>query len=382
MTKLLDNRLGPAADVLAADDPAMDAAARVAGSVGHELNNMLAILIGNLDLLSDRLADRPDDLELVAAGLRTVERGANLSRRLLAFAGRLPLRVRPVDIGAWLASFVAVLGDQVGPSIRIGRPAMPRLPLALVDPDALGAALDELVANAVQAMPGGGRLDFALTLVPADRTGAPRIAVAVADTGVGMSEAIRARAFEPFVSAQSGERRANGMGLAQVHGFARASGGEVVIDSVPGRGTCVEIRLPAAADTDDVDVSPVVLVVEDDERLRRVSLRQLRELGYRTIEAETAARGLEIMRTSQPIDLLFTDIVMPGGLDGWSLALEGERLRPGLKTLFTSGYAQETEHDRRLITKPFLKRELARAVRQALGADDRPGADDRLGEGR
>jgi CheY-like chemotaxis protein len=371
MTEQRVNRPRPSGTPAAEREPAMDVAARVAGSVGHELNNMLAILIGNLDMLSDRLADRPEDLELVAAGLRTVERGATLSRRLLAFAGRMPLRPRTVDLSIWLAAYVATIGERTSPSIAIGRSSLPSLPLVQVDPDGLRMALDELVANAVQAMPDGGRIDLALTTVSASETGQLRVAVSVTDTGVGMAESVRARAFEPFVSAQAGERRAAGMGLAQVHGFARASGGEVVIDSVQGRGTRVEIRLPIAVEAAEAtDDAPVVLVVEDDERLRRVSLRQLHELGYRTIEADTAARGLEIMRSAQRIDLLFTDIMMPGGIDGWSLAREGERLRPGLKTLFTSGYAQETELDRRLIAKPFLKRELAHAVRQALSADE------------
>ncbi len=369
----------------------MEAIGTLTGGLAHDFNNLLGVVIANLDLARVRLADETEAAELVDDALDAALRGAELTQRLLAFARRQPLqpvRVAPNDL---VTGMVRLLGRTLGETIRITLDLAPDLWATVVDPAQLEASLTNLATNARDAMPQGGRLSIATAnrQLDADYAAAhPEVRpgdyamIEVSDEGTGMLAEVQSRIFEPFFSTKpSGE--GSGLGLSMVFGFVKQSNGHIGLYSEPGRGTTIRLYLPRATDAAtlpraaDAVPSPghgeTVLIVEDNDALRRAAVRQFRDLGYRAIEADGPVEALTLL-AQEPVDLLFSDVVMPGPMDGLALADEARRRFPSLKLLLTSGFPGVTAADRlaargapvRLLGKPYRQTELADAVQEAL----------------
>ncbi|HUA50892.1 MAG TPA: MASE4 domain-containing protein [Candidatus Sulfotelmatobacter sp.] len=377
----------------------MEAVGQLTGGVAHDFNNLLGIVVGNLDLLHEQLPQQAEHAELLDEALSAALRGAEVTRQLLAFSRRQPLQPKLVEPNEIVRGMTKLLARAIGEHIRVRLDLPEDAWPVLIDPAQLESALLNLAVNARDAMPNGGTLtietaNFAFDAEEAhahvEQEAGEYVMIAVSDTGTGMSPEIIARVFEPFFSTK-GVGKGTGLGLSMVYGFVKQSGGNAKIYSEPGVGTTIRLYLPravvaavAAAETEPMLAvargGERILVVEDNEGLRRLGRRQLRQLGYETLEAANGVDALTVLEAGEPIDLLFTDIVMPGGVDGRELARRAAALRPGLKVLFTSGFTAAagaelaTELADRLISKPFRKAELARRVRAALdaAADGRP----------
>jgi PAS domain S-box-containing protein len=370
----------------------MESIGQLTGGVAHDFNNLLTVILGNAEELADRLKSDPPlhalaDLTRVAA-----ERGAELTRRLLAFARRQALDPQPTDLNVLLANMEGLLRRALTEDIEIRLVRGPDLWTALVDATQLESAVLNLCLNARDAMPSGGRLmietcnrrlDGALANDFPELRPGEYIMLAVTDSGTGMPPDVVAHAFEPFFTTKE-IGRGSGLGLSMVYGFVKQSGGHVKIYSEPGHGTAVKIYLPrstVAAGDRPVESRPephgngVILAVEDDVLVRDHVAAQLAALGYRVIVADSGPAALEVVRGGQPIDLLFTDVVMPGGMNGGELAKAIHALRPGLPVLFTSGYTESgivqggrLEAGVHLLNKPYRRQELAAKIREALDA--------------
>jgi CheY-like chemotaxis protein len=374
----------------------MEAIGKLTGGLAHDFNNYIGVVIGNLDMIQENAANDPGTLSLVEAALNGATRAADLTRSLLAFARRQPLAPKVVDAAACVGDTVRLLRRTLGEQVEIGFEAEPGLWSIEVDQDQLSSSIVNLANNARDAMPRGGSLAVALrNLTVTDDAAAnyPDIApgayvvIEVSDTGAGMAPETLASAFEPFFTTK-GPGHGTGLGLSMVYGFVKQSGGHVAIYSEVGRGTVVRIYLPRAA-TPGAAVAPTsvgsdvlprgaetVLIVEDNDSVRTTVARQLADLGYRTIQAASADAALAILRQAgETVDLLFTDMIMPGQMDGYALARAAVAGRPGLKVLLTSGFPGSTldtagrlSASFRLLSKPYRKAELARAIRFVLDA--------------
>ena len=370
----------------------MEAIGNLTGGMAHDFNNMLGVIIGNIDLLRDLKGDDPDIDELAHEALDAAFRGADLTRRLLAFARQQPLRPQHVDVNELVSGITRLLRRTIGEDIEISLDLAAELGPVVVDPAQLEASLTNLATNARDAMPEGGRL----MIVTANRTldtdyaaqhaevvAGGYVMLEVSDTGCGMTPEVMHRIFEPFFTTKSRDK-GTGLGLSMVFGFIKQSGGHIGVYSEPGIGTTFRLFLPhVAADVVIVEESastPLVqgrgesvLVVEDNEALRRIVTRQLGELGYRVLAAGNAAAGLELL-DRQSIDLLLTDIVMPGGINGRELARRAGQRWPGIKIVFTSGFSEARLNGDAgslaactpLLSKPYRKEDLASAAREAL----------------
>ena len=337
----------------------MEAIGQLTGGVAHDFNNLLTVISGNLEMLEPRLTVA-EHREILNEAQEASKLGAELTKRLLAFGRRQPLDPKPTDINALAEGMIELLRRTLGETSEIETRLSEGLPLIMADPGQIENALLNLAINARDAMPKGGRLiietaqaevDKDYVAAYADVRPGRYVTLAVTDTGIGMSPEVRQRAFEPFYTTK-GPGEGSGLGLSMVYGFVKQSGGHIQLYSEPGIGTTVRIYLPehageAIAVAERVPASitqealgETVLVVEDDQRVRRVSVRRLRELGYAVIEADSGAAALLVLDREEPIDVLFTDIVMPGGMSGIDLAHEARRRRPELRVLFTSGYAE------------------------------------------
>jgi PAS domain S-box-containing protein len=370
----------------------MEAIGNLTGGMAHDFNNMLGVIIGNIDLLRDI---RPDDAELdelAREALDAAFRGADLTRRLLAFARQQPLRPQCVDANALVSGITRLLSRTLGEDVEISLDLLPELWPIVVDPAQLEASLTNLATNARDAMPEGGRLIVVTRnrWLDADYAAQhPEVApggyvmIEVTDTGTGMGAEIIDRIFEPFFTTK-GRDKGTGLGLSMVFGFIKQSGGHISVYSEPGIGTTFRLFLPRMTEdhgaAEESATAPLVhgrgetvLVVEDNAALRRVVARQLGELGYRVLAAENAAVGLRLME-QQHIDLLLTDVVMPGGINGRELARRARQRWPGIKVIFTSGFSQARLNGEAgplaactpLLSKPYRKEELASAAREAL----------------
>jgi PAS domain S-box-containing protein len=336
----------------------MEAIGQLTGGIAHDFNNLLAVISGNLEMLERRLSDE-DQRDLLREAQEAAQLGAELSKRLLAFGRRQSLQPRATDLSTLVAGLADLLRRTLGQTITVTTRLAPNLPLIMVDPGQVENALLNLAVNARDAMPKGGRL---VIETEARRTAVEQqnhygdlppgsyVILAVTDNGTGMAPEIRDRAFEPFFTTK-GPGAGSGLGLSMVYGFVKQSGGHVQIYSEEGHGTTVRLYLPAQSEAvlDQASgatparapTGGTILVVEDDERVRRISVRRLKELGYQVIEAIDGPGGLRHLREQgDHIDLLFTDIVMAGGMSGADLAQEARRLRPDLPILFTSGFAE------------------------------------------
>jgi PAS domain S-box-containing protein len=378
----------------------MEAIGQLSGGIAHDFNNLLTVILGSAETLHDVLKARPDLQDHAAAILRAGQRGAELTQRLLAFARRQMLRPAEIDCNALLRSLQPLLRRTLPEDIEIRTELAPDLWTAIADAGQLESAILNLALNAQDAMPEGGRLTIATANARLDESYADTylevrpglyVAITVTDDGHGMSPEVRARAFEPFFTTKE-FGKGSGLGLSMVYGFVKQSSGHVTLYSEPGLGTTVRLYLPAAAGSaperpveeeadDDAAAGgrETVLVVEDDVFVRAYAIATLTSLGYRVVSATNGPEALSLLEGGAKIDLLFTDIVMPGGMKGWELAARARRLRPALKVLLTSGYAIETlaarghaRPEMLLLNKPYRKAELARRVREALAASPPP----------
>ena len=389
-----------AAEAQARHAQRLEAIGKLTGGVAHDFNNLLAIIQGNIELLDEDIAESSPLKPLVRDALRAAQRGASLTHQLLAYSRQQPLSPGVVRIGDLLKEMSELLERTLGETIAIQNDIAADLWPARIDLNQLANAILNLAVNARDAMPRGGKLTIEASNVVLDRTYAeqnaevqpgPYVLVALADTGTGMAKAVLERALEPFFTTKE-IGRGSGLGLSMVYGFAKQSGGHLKIESEPHQGTTVQLYLPKAekeanvsAATDELEAIPVstggeaILIVEDDAMVRALAVRVLAGLGYQTYEASDAASAASLLASVGPVDLLLTDVVLPGGVSGPQFAREAQARQPGLQVLYMSGYTQNAiihngvlDEGVHLLTKPFLKQELAFAVRNRLDRGDKP----------
>jgi signal transduction histidine kinase len=370
----------------------MEALGQLTGGIAHDFNNLLTVILGNAEML---LLSGLEGAEGGAARMiaEAGQRAGALTRRLLAFARRQQLHVEELSLERMVEGMEPLirrtLGEHIAIDIRRGADLWP----VLTDPAQVENALLNLAVNARDAMPKGGRLTIATENVHLEAGAAGSsfppepgdyVMLAVTDTGVGMSKEVMARALEPFFTTK-GVGKGTGLGLSMVYGFVTQSGGHLAMDSEPGRGTTIRLYLPRhtgpgsapAARTADTDPLPrgsgTVLVVEDDALVRANAVKQLKSLGYGVLEASDGPGALNVLMQSEPVDVLFTDIVIPGGLSGHELAAKARALWPRLAVVFTTGYAAEAPASvegpaasTAFLPKPYLRPELARTLRAVL----------------
>ena len=372
----------------------MEAVGRLTAGIAHDFNNLLTVVLGNLENARRKLAsDEAAVLNALNNAQRGARRAAGLTQRLLAFARRKPLEPKVIDVNGLVSGMTDLLQRTLGEAIRVRTAPSPDLWLVDVDPTELEAAILNLAVNARDAMPSGGELRVETRNVELDSSDAAAVdappgryvAIAVTDTGVGMTPDVLRHVFEPFFTTKGGQ--GTGLGLSQVYGFATQSGGGVTLRSDPNSGTTVTILLPradsAAAAAPD-GLAPAVqtprgkqgesiLVVEDDDDVRAFTVGSLRDLGYAVFEAADAASALAILAREPTIDLLFTDLGLPDGVDGKALSERARALRPALGVLITTAYAAAALiHDGRLdqgidvLVKPFTVEALAARIREMM----------------
>jgi PAS domain S-box-containing protein len=372
----------------------LEAVGQLTGGLAHDFNNLLSVIVGNLDILQDHFPQSAKARELVDMALAASLRGAELTRQLLAFARRQPLKPVAFDLNALVSQSAVMLRRMLGETLQVEVRLDGGTRPVEADPSQVESALTNLAINARDAMPKGGKLfietankvldeDYAADN-PDARPGS-YVMLSVTDTGTGIAPDLLARVCEPFFTTKPAGK-GSGLGLSMVYGFARQSGGHLKIYSEVGHGTTVRLYLPRAERNEvaeerpavgDISAPPgvTVLVVEDNDDVRKLVVRQLTEFGYAVRAASNAAAALEILEHEPRIDLLFTDIIMPGGMLGTELAAEVRRRRPAIKILLTTGFseaaAQTTlEPALPIITKPYRKRALAEKLRDVLA---RPG---------
>ncbi len=370
----------------------LDSIGQLTGGLAHDFNNLLTVVMGNADLLATHPGSSAEQQRLAEAITGAAASGAQLTQRLLAFARKQPLDPRAVDANLLVAGMDRMLRRTLGEHIDVELIRAGGLWAALVDPGQLETALLNLCVNARDAMPSGGRLTIETANARLDEEYAARnpdvhpgqyVMLAVSDTGQGIPPDILPHVFDPFFTTKEAGK-GTGLGLAMVYGFVKQSNGHVAIYSEPGQGTTVKVYLPrttAPRAAEEALPAPAIvggtetiLLVEDDEAVRDFGARQLRAFGYRVIEASDGPTALEALRQHDDIQLLFTDVVMPGGMNGRELADAAVALRPGLRVLYTSGYTENAivHHGRldpgaQLLAKPYRRADLDRAIRTALG---------------
>jgi signal transduction histidine kinase len=373
----------------------MEAVGQLTGGVAHDFNNLLTVIIGNLDFLDNEAAANPRLRKLTATIRRSAERGARLTTQLLAFSRRQPLRPEACNLNTLIIDFDVLIKRAVGETVAVRSDLHPGLWPCSIDPAQFEAGMLNLIVNARDAMPTGGTLSITTRNVviaaddPAfvdDVAPGQYVMVTVADTGVGMNPETLERAFEPFYTTKE-VGKGSGLGLSQLYGFVRQSGGTARIASTVAGGTTVTVYLPKAVreTAQPEPASPptkpkgseTVLVVEDDPDVLDIAVETLSDLGYRILVAYDGVEAMAILERDEPIDLLFTDIVMPYGINGIQLARQARKLRQDIKVLLTSGYTMQTlsaeygaEKEFTIIGKPYRQAELAEHVRRALGRQD------------
>jgi hypothetical protein len=371
----------------------MEAVGQLTGGIAHDFNNLLTGIVGSLDLLQTRLNQgRTENVaRYINAAMTSANRAAALTHRLLAFARRQPLIPKSVDANQLVVSLEDLLRRTIGETIDLGIAASDDLWFTLCDPNQLESALLNLAINARDAMPAGGKLTISTANARLDGVSADTPALApgdyicidVTDTGIGMSAEVAARAFDPFFTTKP-IGQGTGLGLSMIYGFARQSNGHATIDSRPGQGTSVRLYLPrhhgdaatehasAIRAAEHAATGETVLVVEDEPVVRAVILEMLGEQGYRTLEAVDGPSGLRILRAKERIDLLVTDVGLPG-MNGRQLADQARETRPDLKILFITGYAESAaiangflQPGMEMITKPFDLENLSQRIRKMV----------------
>jgi len=368
----------------------MEALGQLTGGVAHDFNNILTVVLGNLQLLDDLLQHQPSAHKLAAAATRAAGRGADLTRKLLTFARKQPLAPRAIAVNLFLQSWSELLARTLDESIQVAVAACDPELIMHADPGLLETALFNLALNARDAMPQGGRITVqadTLIVTPDDPVDARElkpgryVVLSLSDTGHGMDAEVMSHVFEPFFTTRDG--RGSGLGLAMVYGFVKQTGGGVAVYSEIGQGSTFKLYLPQVSDLLEVPEPAEgrrggherVLLVEDDEGVRVLAEAFLEAMGYQVVAAAHAAQALAILAHDPAFDLLFSDVVLPGGLSGPQLAQQAMQRVPTLRALLASGYPRDALSglvgdlaDVALLSKPYSRDDLARAVRQALDA--------------
>ena len=364
----------------------MEAVGQLTGGVAHDFNNLLQVIITNLSFLVQDLKGDEEKVDMVRLSLEAAERGAQVTSGLLAFSRRQMLDARAVDVAEVVRNSVKLLRSSLGETVQIVETFAGDLPPALIDPGHLQNAIVNLAVNARDAMPEGGVLDIALSRAAPRTEGdiGDFVMISLGDDGVGIAPQDLERVIEPFFTTK-GIADHSGLGLSMVHGFTQQSGGRFEIDSTVGRGTEVRLFLPVAAEPLEEDPvsqelsaplggSETILLVEDDQNVRRTLATVLERLGYELIVREDGAEGLKYLEAHE-VDLLISDVVLPGGLSGPELAAQARHLHPHLKVVLVSGYTEVTgvAQEDMVLAKPVRGDKLAATVREVLNgkADER-----------
>jgi signal transduction histidine kinase len=381
------------ADLRLRQSQKMEAVGQLTGGIVHDLNNILTVITGTIEILAEGVADRPELVAITKMIDEAGMRGADLTQRLLAFARKQPLRPREVDLNALVTEAANLLPPTLGENIEVHLVLAADTSRALIDPCQLKNTIRNLALNARDAMVNGGKLtietgnavlDDNYASMNGDVAAGNYVMVAVTDSGHGIPACILDHVFEPFFTTKE-VGKGSGLGLSMVYGFVKQSDGHIKIDSEEGRGTTVRMYLPqavgAAESAEFARPSSVeggretILVVEDDHLVRTFVVGQIQSLGYATLAAVNAAEALVVIDSPTEIDLLFTDMIMPGSMNGRQLADKALQRRSSLKILFTSGYSNEAiiHHGHLdtgvlLLAKPYRKSDLARMIRAALAA--------------
>jgi PAS domain S-box-containing protein len=393
-----------AADERARQAQKMEAIGHLTGGVAHDFNNLLMVIIGNLETVQRRLTDKPPDVLRLQRSAENAMRGArraeSLTQRLLAFSRQQPLDPKPLDLGRVIPGMSDLLRRTIGERVTVETVLGGGTWRVLADPNQLELAVLNLAVNARDAMLDGGKLtletanvflDDKYASTQAEVVPGQYVMLAITDNGSGMTDEVKAKAFDPFFTTKD-VGHGTGLGLSQVYGFIKQSRGHIKIYSELGEGTTIKLYLPRAfaifEESEEGDnkslarggKNETVLVVEDDADVRAYSCETISELGYHVLSAETGAAALRIFDNNPDIRLLFTDVGLPGGMNGRQLADEARKRRPGLKVLFTTGYARNAiVHDGRLdagvdlITKPYSQAALSEKLRDIMDAKREPG---------
>jgi two-component system, cell cycle sensor histidine kinase and response regulator CckA len=369
----------------------MEALGSLTGGMAHDINNIFGVIIGNLDLARPMVKSQGDADELIGQALTAALSGAELTRRLLAYARRQPLQPERIEVNGIITEMAKLLQRTLGEEITVSLNLADKLWPVVADPAQLEASLANLATNARDAMPQGGRLtittrnchlDADYATIHPDVTPGDYVAIEIDDEGTGIPSEVLGRIFEPFFTTKE-RGSGTGLGLSMVFGFMKQSGGHIEVYSEMGDGTTFRLYLPRTGDNalaneplpilaEPLCGGETVLVVEDNPALRRLVLRQLKDIGYRVLEAESATAALEVLSTAK-VDMLFTDIVMPGGMNGLELARVAVGRLPSLRVVVTSGFpdmklADASLNNLRLLSKPYRKDDLARTLREAFDA--------------
>ena len=375
----------------------LDAVGQLTGGIAHDFNNLLTVITGNLELLDSRL-DEPTLQELVKEAQEAADLGAQLTDRLLTFARRRHLEVEILHLNEVVLKTTSLLRRTLGEQITLSTILEPDLWPTKSDPGQIESAIVNLALNARDAMPKGGKLIIETRNVTIEDEGMSRlrhpelrpgdyVEISVSDTGTGMKPEVQQRAFEPFFTTKP-RGQGTGLGLSMVHGFARQSGGDVTIYSEEGHGTTVKLYLPRLEGSELVAKTRTVkeglrstgeriLVVEDDERVRNLTVKRLTELGYEVLQAPNGVTAINMLEEGLRVDLVFTDVIMPGGVSGFDVVRRAIELHPQTKALMTSGYTEDIAMDQgqvvgsaiRLLRKPYRQTELKQTIREVLDYD-------------
>ncbi len=377
----------------------MEAIGQLTGGVAHDFNNLLTVIVGGLDMMI-RHPDRPERIKRLAeAAMTAARRGEQLTQQLLAFSRRQMLRPQTLNPNRLLLDFQSLAERAAGGAIALHFDLDPGLDPIRVDPAQFESAVLNLVVNARDAMD-NGRGDAVITVrsrnihlgtaAVTDRgvQPGPYVEVSVIDTGAGIAPEVLQRVFEPFFTTKD-IGKGTGLGLSQVYGFTRSAKGFAAVESVVGSGTTVRLLFPRSIDPADEQTGmastgtiplrrafdgETVLLVEDDAEVLGMAVESLEELRYRVVAARNAAEALDHLRGTDRIDIMFSDVMMPGGMNGTQLAVEARRIRPDIKVLLTSGYVADLDEDQvighgetAVLNKPYRRDELARSLRVVLG---------------
>lgn len=376
----------------------MDAIGQLTGGIAHDFNNILGIIIGNLELIQDEDDKSPFISQRIDMALKAVNRGGNITDKLLNFSRRSPTQTQVTSVNQFIETIQELLAKSLTAAVLIENHLSEDLWPVDINPGDLQDALINLALNARDAMPGGGTLIIETANKTLDADYARRnpevregeyVMISVSDTGTGMDPAVTDKIFEPFYSTKD-EGKGTGLGLSMVYGFVTRSGGHIEVYTEPGEGSTFRIYLPRAIKAGTSRVAPdisardlprgteTVLIVDDEADFIDIATLNLRSLGYTVLNARNGENALAVLAANPTIDLLFSDVVMPGGKDGYHLALEAHEAYPALKVLLTSGFTQKREQftngdgqfiarlASRLLSKPYNRTELAEAIRRTL----------------
>jgi PAS domain S-box-containing protein len=374
----------------------MEAIGQLAGGIAHDFNNLLGVMIGNAEMLANHIGEDEQARRNILTLIDAVDRGASLTSRLLAFSRQQALSPQLTAINDLVSGLAEILQRSLGESIELSTDLRSEIGNVMIDQHQFENALINLSFNARDAMPKGGALTIVTSRVTLDDTyAAPHedvapgeyVKITVADSGGGMTPDVLGKAFEPFFTTKD-VGKGSGLGLSMVYGFIKQSQGHVTISSEPGHGTKVDLFLPCAptaavrvepgiATADCATDTERILVVEDNPAVREIPVTILRNQGYEVVEAGNGEEAISALRNGGPFDILFTDIVLPGGMNGMDIAEQAVQIQPGIKVLYTTGYAKEHNVQKeaqvteiRSLSKPYRRAELLKTVKAVLGREN------------